>query len=160
VGYFRVHALDREVPKWDQPLIKLSQQGSVTLVAQEHDGVLRFLVRVSHEPGFANSAQLSATDQTHHAIKQNQNGVIATSVAKWSADPDRVQLSCVMSEEGSRFHWGINQYRILWVPSEESVPVDERFRWMTLGEITELKKISGVFTNEFRSALSLLVHFI
>ena len=161
VKYYAVQALDREVPRWTQPMITSGTPGLIMQVAQVKDGTLRLLVRASHEPGFANGAQLSATLQTFPGEPTGDSQVLAQ-LEEWErangASP--VVFDCRMSEEGGRFFFDLNRYMVVVAPETAHVDADESSIWLTLAEVNALKKTPGVFTNEFRSVLSLFVHYL
>ena len=162
VRYYAVQALDREVPRWCQPLITSGTPGTVVLLGQRRSGVLRFLLRASPEPGFANAAQLSASFQSFPGDPPDAAARSPLLRAGETGAPPgyRVAMECLMSEEGGRFFRELNRYVVAVAPPEASVDDDSDQAWLTLGEITELKPTPGVFTNELRSALSLLVHYV
>lgn len=160
VRYYSVQALDREVPRWSQPLLSSGTQGTILFVMQVRDGVLKILVGVSHEPGFANAAQLSAPFQAIPGEATADGRDPVAMLRQWGAPEDVVLVDCLMSDEGGRFFQDLNRYVLAVAPPEVHFPPDADQRWLTLGETTALKHIPGVFTNEFRSALSLLVHYL
>lgn len=161
VRYFAVQARDREVPRWSQPLLTSHSHGSVVLLAQARSGVLRFQLRVSREPGFANRAQLSSSHQLFPGSDE-QPDPLEDAVSRWTAHRGRspVVFDCVMSEEGGRFYHDLNQYRLIVAPPDHPFEGEPDTIWLTLAEITALKHVPGTFTNEFRSMLSLLLHYV
>lgn len=161
VRYFVVHARDREVPRWSQPLLTSHSYGSVVLLAQARSGVLKFQLRVSREPGFANRAQLSSSHQLFPGSDQ-QPAPLEEAVTRWAARTGRspVIFDCVMSEEGGRFYHDINRYRLVVAPADHPFDDEPDTVWLTLAEITALKQVPGTFTNELRSMLSLLLHYV
>jgi oxidase EvaA len=161
VRYYSVHAHDREVPHWTQPLITAGSPGVILQVAQIRDGVLRLLVRTSHEPGFTTGAQLSATFQTLPGDPSGDGeGLARLSAWERASGPFPVVFDCQMSEEGGRFFFSLNRYLVVLAPDTARLDPDESSIWLTLAEVTALKVTPGVFTNEFRSVLSLFVHYL
>ena len=162
VRFYAVQAKDREIPHWTQPLLTSSTPGLVLLVARRHDGVLKFGARLSREPGFANAAQLSATCQVLPGESQSVD-IVSELCARCAASDEgeaRVVFDSRMSEEGGRFYQDVNRYVILMLPDGIEVPDEANFCWLSLAEISVLKRESGVFTNEFRSILSLLLAYL
>jgi oxidase EvaA len=156
VHYYEVRALDREVPTWFQPLVTSSTPGLVPLFAQRREGVLRFLVRVVWEPGFPGSGQVSVPFQVHPGnLDSNTTGDLAALAAL-----SEQLLDCRMSEEGGRFFREWNRYQLFLIPEGCDTPGLLGVEWLTLGEINVLKRRPGIFTNEFRSVLSLLLHYL
>ena len=79
--------------------------------------------------------------------------------ASTEAEAD-VVFDCEMSEEGGRFYQDINRYVMVVLPHNYTLAEEDKIWWLTLAEISELKRDSGVFTNEFRSMLSLLIEYL
>ena len=156
VSYYTIQALDREVPTWSQPLMTSGTPGLVPLIAQRHDGLLRFLVQVSREPGFHEAAQISVPFQVHPG---SPNVQAQEALAEW-INLSQLVFDCRMSEEGGRFFQEWNRYLVLLAPEHAQVQQPAECEWLTLGEINALKQAKGMFTNEFRSALSLLLYFL
>ena len=161
VRFYRVNAPDREVTNWDQPLIHDLGRGEVTLVAQHRQGSLHFLFRGRVEPGFHEKIQFGPSFLKSSA----GNGGPACG----SHDPieeiilsDRYEerLTCLMSEEGGRFYQSTSRYRILEFPEEINFPERIDYCWATLRQISRFIRIPGVFTNEARSAISLLLSWL
>ena len=132
------------------------------MVAQVRSHMLKFLVRASYEPGFENGAQLSAPFVIYPGSSQKQEAILSLLKA-WEQSTDArspILIDRLMSEEGGRFYHDINRYLLIFAPSSFRLPDDDDMCWLTLSEITALKCTPGVFTNEFRSGLSMLVHYL
>lgn len=138
IRHIHVHAQTREVNDWDQPIFDNNFEQTIDLDCGRANGILRFAFRPCWEPGLRAIAELAPTR-------------IATLTN--NAPPGEVQISVRQSDEGGRFFRDISEYRIIDVG--EARPVDGII-WLTLGEVTELLP-QGIFNNETRSALSLLL---
>ncbi len=156
VVHQRVHASDREVTDWDQPLIACNQKGKVTLVCQEVEGVMNFLFHAEAQVGNARGAQLQPTwcDDNEGCID------IPNNIALLLRD-DILQKRFTFegSEEGGRFFQYINQFDIRWVRSDASIELPETYRWLTLRQVVELmnKPAADFISDESRSVLSLFL---
>jgi oxidase EvaA len=187
VAGFRVRAPDREVPAWDQPLVRDLAEGEVVLVAQRRRGVLHFLLRPSFEIGFREKAQYGPSWQRAPKGEGAAGGKRGSGGARGSAGGvasagDEVEpadgalaellsgreaterLSCWQSEEGGRFYRSASRYRIVELPEEDSPgpllrgrPSPPGARFATLSQIRRLVGSPGLLTNEARSALALLL---
>lgn len=162
---FRVHAPDREVIDWEQPLLCDLGLGEVALIAQRRRGVLHFLLRPSVEVGFREKAQYGPSFQRHPERHPAGNPVLAASVDDPLGDllAERQSLehrSCLLSEEGGRFFRTSSRYRVAEVPERIPVPEIPGCCWATLGQIHRLLKTPGFFTNEARSAVALLLGWL
>ncbi len=56
---YRVAEADREVARWDQPLVDSAGAGLIALPCQRRQGVLHVLVQARAEPGLANRVELA-----------------------------------------------------------------------------------------------------
>lgn len=149
VKQVRVHAVGREVAKWDQPIIDSKSPGSVMLFCALIDEVLQFCFIPKSEPGLVNKVELSPTI----AIEPGQNKKLV--LPKGS----KVLLSVRQSDEGGRFFRDVSTYGIVMVTSYHS-KITANGYWLTLGEICKLIIEKSIFTNESRSALSLLLKWV
>jgi oxidase EvaA len=151
VRYIDVIAEGREVKRWDQPIIDSTGQGYNELVCGRIDGILHFLFRPQIEPGLYNMVELGPSviiepgDEIPGEIYANQPGVV-------------VVAECLQSDEGGRFYQDGTLYRIVDIGDAGDVPPD--CYWLTLKQVRELLKEQGWFTNEARSALSLVLAWL
>lgn len=162
---FRIHAPDREVTDWEQPLLRDLGHGDVALVAQRKRGVLHFLLRPSVEVGFREKAQYGASFQ-RSPEKLPARGA---SLADPGGDPLagllaggelREHRRCLLSEEGGRFFRSTSRYRVVEAPEGLPVPEIPGCCWATLAQVYRLLKTPGLFTNEARSAVALLLGWL
>jgi oxidase EvaA len=190
VGGFRVHAPDREVPAWDQPLVRDLGEGEVVLAAQRRQGVLHFLLRPSLEVGFREKAQYGPSwqkppegrdhDLCEGALRDTASpGVDPAEVAP--ADPPEMviadpagealatllsgpeateRLACLQSEEGGRFYRSASRYRLVELAEDADPPLPRGARFATLSQIRRLLAAPGMLTNEARSAVALLLTWL
>lgn len=151
VRHIKVVTDGREVPTWDQPIIDSVGQGYVELVCGRIDGVLHFLFRPQIEIGLCNSVELGPT----MVVEPGEELPGDTSVNQSGA---AVVIECRQSDEGGRFYQDITLYRVLDVGEAYDVPAD--WQWLTLRQIQILLEGRGCFTNEARSALSLILTWL
>lgn len=148
----------REVESWDQPLLTSSREGRVTLLCQERDGVLQFLFCATAELGFVERAQFGPSIQTQGG-PSIASPLLATrdDVLHAVAEHAERQLTVLQSDEGGRFMRCVSRYSIDLLPPDVVVPQLRWATWMPLSTVVQLLPRQGVFTNEARSALSLLL---
>ncbi|MBI4319791.1 MAG: NDP-hexose 2,3-dehydratase family protein [Chloroflexi bacterium] len=151
VRHIEVEARGREVPVWDQPIIDSSDEGSVALICGRRGGILHFLFRGQGEAGLYHRVELGPSVDT------GTGGIEAVDIP---VDyPNAVlRAECRQSEEGGRFFQDVNHYRILDVDQALEVPFG--WYWLTLAQIRTLLDGGGWLTNEARSALALLLHWL
>jgi oxidase EvaA len=144
---YAVIAPDREVTQWRQPLVLRDEDQTADLICAKRGGVLRFYFAFSPELGFANIVQLGPSLQSDAFVPG----------AAWLTGADKItHCSALQSDEGGRFMRCIARYSVHEI-SEGAARDDENGVWLTLGAIERLNQVQGVFTNEARSLISLLL---
>lgn len=143
-----------ELKEWEQPIINQPEIGYLGILAKEFDGVLHFLMQAKIEPGNVNNVQLSPTLQ---ATKSNYTRVHGGKNAAYleyfrNAKPSQIILDQLQSEQGARFLRKRNRNMI--VKLDEDIPVNEDFRWMTLGQIKELMQRDNCVNMDTRTVIA------
>ena len=141
VRHIEVMSCTREVHTWDQPIFEDTEEKVINLFCAQSKAGLVFAFRVTWEPGLARLAELGPTSQTS-AVDRPKFG--------------SVRLSVKQSDEGGRFYRCVSTYCIL---DTGQVSGEDEYLWLTLSEIHSLLPL-GVFNNESRSALSLLLCYL
>jgi oxidase EvaA len=147
VRQIKVSVRGREVPAWDQPIIDSASQGKVFLMCARSKGVLHFLFGAGAEAGLYHKIELSPTVVIEPGAAGNEN--------IFDHPPGIVRAQCRQSEEGGRFYQDTNLFRLIDLGETYDVP--QGYYWLTLWDIRRLLDQEGWFTNEARSALSLLL---
>ena len=156
---FAIHAEGREVATWDQPLIDSDGVGRLVLVLQERGGVLRVLVKASHEIGFLEGVQCAASVTIAPGALPRAGDPVEAALLGLLADggSSLLMASCRQSEEGGRFHEDENDYQVAVLDPAVRVPESPLYRWLTLGQVRRLIAVPGTFSMEFRGVLALLL---
>lgn len=144
-----VNAVGREVAQWDQPVIDSSSKGAVDLYCAMIDRVLRFYFVPRAEAGLLNKVELGPS-----VVSEPGQKLYYPPTKKY-----KVLASVNQSDEGGRFFRDVTRYRLVQIPSHR-LTSDANGHWLTLGEIKWLLKEEGIFTNEARSVLSLLLKWV
>lgn len=154
VQAYAVRANSREVDHWDQPFLMSRREESVVQICQRRAGVLRFLLRASAELGFRERVQIGPSWQSDdQAADPGVTRQVETAIGR-----GQERHSTLQSDEGGRFFRSICRYRIVELSDEEAFEVAaNHYMWASLGQIYRLARIKGVFSNEARSALSMLL---
>jgi oxidase EvaA len=147
-GPFRIRQVEvtsasRERTLWDQPLVDSATHGCVELGCATVDGVLRFAFVARPEPSKEPVGELGPTVCSTPGAANAPAGT----------DGPDVLLTCRQSDEGGRFFQDEQRYSLVRV-DPESVPDAV---WLSLSEIQHLMASDGWFTNEARSAISLVL---
>ena len=140
VRAFMVTSSEREIDAWDQPFVVSTKEQRIVLLCQERDGLLRFAFRGRPEIGFRNVVQFGPT----YLNDETPTDAVAL-------------LSMRQSDEGGRFFRDVSRYEI--VQSADEADSDD-IAWMTLGEVETNINEPGVFSNEARSLISMLLAFL
>jgi oxidase EvaA len=157
--YFSVVGVDvetreREVRRWQQPLLKHDGFGLNGFVMQHVNGVLHLLVRACLYPGNCELFELGSTVSRSNADAHFGHPDAPPFLELFRDPPaEWVRYSAVQSEEGGRFYHYQNRYVLLELPPEHSVDVPESHCWMTLGQIQTLVS-HGYFNIEGRNLLA------
>ncbi|MBI4455050.1 MAG: NDP-hexose 2,3-dehydratase family protein [Acidobacteria bacterium] len=162
VRFVAVTTSQREVAAWDQPLFAHAMtadhaEHEVVLACGLFDGLLRFCFVARHEPGFPLGAQLGPTIQTCGAGLELLEGAPEREVTSGELVAAGTRLlSCLQSDEGGRFYHCVTRYSIVFVEDIEHWHCVD-VCWLSLAEVQQFLPLSGIFTNEARSALSMIL---
>ena len=154
-----VRAGDREVERWDQPIVESAGPGLVSLLCQVRRGVLHFLVQARVEPGAFDVLELTATVQCapgDHSPPELERLHPLTALALGSPR-EWVRFENHQTEEGGRFLRDSTRYLVVELPESLRVSPPDNYRWLTLGQIKGLLRFPNVFTNEARSLIACLL---
>jgi oxidase EvaA len=140
--------------RWQQPIIVQPEIGILGILAKEFDGVLHFLMQAKMEPGNTNLLQLSPTVQaTHSNYTRVHDGAPVRYLDYFTRPgPHRVLADVLQSEHGSWFFQKSNRNMI--IETADDVPLDDDFRWLTLGQIGELLRQDNVVNMDARTVLA------
>jgi oxidase EvaA len=152
---------EREVQSWDQPLVAQESEGTAVLLAREIRGVLHFLFRCRPEVGFREGFQYGPAIQVA--------GGAPSPIPELEAEERQLEalsqrarplLSNLHSDEGGRFYRSVARYSIGLLDDAEPLPTSGSLSWMTLGQIARLVHRQGMFSNEARSLISMLLAYL
>lgn len=157
--FFRVHGLrvsadSGSLREWDQPIIDQPEIGILGIVAREFDGQLLFLMQAKLEPGNPAGVQLTPTVQ---ATRSNYTQVHQGARPKYldyflNREKSTVLVDQLQFEQGSTFLRKRNRNIIVEVDAD--VPVEEDFRWFTLGQIKQLLSVPNLVSMDARTVVS------
>jgi len=150
VRHVRVVIRERERECWDQPLVTSRSPGEVALLGYRQHGVLRFLFQASWEPGLHDHVELHPS----LCLPPGSAGSEATTGMRRLCASGVQRRRVWQSDEGGRFWRDCSVYRVIEVADPGEVP--ESFVALTPREVMWLAP-RGVFTNEARSSISLLL---
>jgi dTDP-4-dehydro-6-deoxy-alpha-D-glucopyranose 2,3-dehydratase len=152
VRHFSVRIPSRERGAWDQPLVVSRGPGMSVLCAFRRGRDLRLLFRAAWEPGLHDGVELHATYGVEPGGPANAG---VPSPFESVARRDRALVEVWQSEEGGRFFRERVLHRIVLIDDPGS-RLPGGHRDVGLRE-AEALAAHGVFTNEARSTLSLIL---
>ncbi|MGH3434374.1 MAG: NDP-hexose 2,3-dehydratase family protein [Thermocrispum sp.] len=154
--FFSVEGLHvvRPEGQWQQPIINQPEIGILGILAKEFDGTLHFLMQAKMEPGNPNLVQLSPTVQATRSNYTKAHGGAKVKYLEYflTPDRDRVLTDVLQSEHGAWFLHKRNRNMIVEV--DGYVPVEDDFRWLTLGQIGALLREDNVVNMDSRTVLA------
>ena len=154
--FFTVEGLHvvRPDTEWQQPIIVQPEIGILGILAKEFDGILHFLMQAKMEPGNPNLVQLSPTVQATRSNYTTAHGGAKVKYLDYflHCDRDRVLTDVLQSEHGAWFYQKRNRNMIVEV--DEDVPLDDDFRWFTLGQLGTLLHQDNVVNMDARTVLA------
>ena len=158
--FFAIRGLDVETDgvvlssHWNQPIIDQPEVGFLGIIAQEHNGVLCFLLQAKIEPGNLNHVQLSPTLQaTRSNYMQVHKGKVPQYLEYFkNAKAHKIWLDQLQSEQGGRFFHKRNRNIIIEV--KEPIPEHEDFIWVTLGQLKKLMHFDNLVNMDTRTVIS------
>ncbi|MEV7231872.1 NDP-hexose 2,3-dehydratase family protein [Polymorphospora sp. NPDC051019] len=143
---------NREVTRWNQPLLYPHGRGVVAFLVKRIDDVAHLLVQARFQAGLIDAMEMGPTVQ---CVPQSQPGPLPPFVDQvLTAPPQRVLFDALLAEEGGRFYHTENRYMVVEagddVPSEEP----EGFRWVTVHQLSMLLRHGYYLNVEARSLLA------
>lgn len=153
-----VSAGTREVGGWSQPMVEPHGTGLIAVLVKEIDGVLHVLMRASVEPGYVDGVELSPTVQ---CVPESYEVLPGTARPRFlddvlSARPEQIRFTCLLSEEGGRFHHALNRYLIVEADGEAGSLEDQDHRWLALHQLSTLLRHSHYLNVQARSLVACL----
>jgi dTDP-4-dehydro-6-deoxy-alpha-D-glucopyranose 2,3-dehydratase len=154
----RVGASNREVRGWTQPMFAPCAQGVVAFLLKRIGGVLHALAHARLEPGYLDGVELAPTVQctpaNYRGLPEHHGPPFLGYVL--AARPEQIHYDRVLSEEGGRFYRARNRY--LLVETDDSIPVEvpPEYRWITVGQLTDLLQHSRYLNVEARTLVACL----
>jgi oxidase EvaA len=151
----RVEAENREVPSWDQPILKQQSNGIVGFIARSVGGTLHFLVQMRIECGNIDILELAPTVQ---CITDSYAEGELPPYAEYFTQPGKITtiLDILQSEEGGRFYHEANRNLIAYANDDFPLYEHHLYVWMTLYQFKSFIKYNNYLNVEARSLLSSL----
>lgn len=140
--------------EWDQPIINQPEIGILGIVAREIDGILYLLMQANMEPGNPLGVQLTTTVQ---ATRSNYTQVHQGSLPAYldyflDRNRSRILVDQLQWEQGSAFLRKRNRNIVVEVTAD--VPLQDGFRWLTLGQVKKLLTYPNLVSMDARTVIA------
>lgn len=149
---------NREVAQWCQPIVQPLQEGLCVLFAKRIGGILHFLLQAKVECGNFDVVEFAPTIQCLTGSWTNPQGYVPDFLHDFLSGSviDRILFDTKQSEEGGRFYHEQNRNVICLVNDRVPDVPNERFVWLTLGQIKEFLRFNNYLNIQVRSLISAL----
>ncbi len=162
--FFRVLGVNvtianREVAQWCQPIVQPMQEGLNVLFVKKINGILHFLLQAKVECGNFDVVEFAPTIQclTGDFRKVSVQDMPCFVPEFLSGEVvERIVFDTKQSEEGGRFYHEQNRNVICLVNDRVPDIPNERFVWLTLGQIKEFLRFNNYLNIQVRSLISAL----
>jgi len=158
--YFKVIAADvsignREVMRWQQPMIQPSQPGLCAFVCKELNGVMHFAVQAKLECGNRDVVELAPTVQCLTGdYRAPDSEAVPFIDCVLNAAPEQIVVDAQQSEEGGRFYREQNRNVIVLADQQFPEQLPPRFIWMTLNQLLFFIKLNNYLNIQARSLIA------
>ncbi|MFF2960244.1 NDP-hexose 2,3-dehydratase family protein [Streptomyces sp. NPDC057963] len=135
-----VHTNFGSTPQWCQPVIVQPEIGILGILVKRINGVYHFLMQAKMEPGNSTLLQYAATVQATPSNYQRVHGGRSTPYLTYFLEPrpQDIIFDQILSEHSSWYLHKRNRNMIIEIPSDEYIPMEDDFAWLTLGQLRKL----------------------
>lgn len=157
IGVKVTGAADREIPSWDQPMLKQEEIGISGVLMQKRDGVPHYLFYAKFEPGNVDIVQISPALQASEGnLSLAHKGKRPRLAEYFDGTKGTLVASVLGVEDGGRFYHKLNRSMLVEIPESEEVPVTEDYIWLTIPQIKKLLRVDKVVNSLARNVCALL----
>lgn len=154
VRWVSVEIENREVARWNQPIVAPLQEGLIIFLVKKINGVFHFLVQAKVECGNHDIFEFAPTVQCLTGSYQNSLDTLPYLKYSLEARSDQIRYSAVQSEEGGRFYHEQNRNMIIEVDDDFPIETPALYRWMTLNQMLSFIKYNNYINIQARSLIA------
>lgn len=144
---------NREVSKWQQPLVEPVDDGIIALIMKKINGVMHFLVQAKLECGNYDVLEMAPSVQCiTDSYDANEDLPFLNYVL--TVDKSKIKYDTLQSEEGGRFYREQNRNMIIQAGENFAVEVPENYIWMTLSQLNMFLKFNNYLNIQMRSLIA------
>ena len=139
---------------YEQPIIIQNEIGFLGIICSIIQGKLHFLMQAKIEPGNINNIQISPTIQATKSNFTQKHGGKKPKYLEYflNVKPEDIIVDQIQSEQSSRFFHKRN--RNIIIMSKSDIPIENNFKWMTLGQIKRLMHFDNIVNMDTRTVIS------
>lgn len=156
VIYCYIEIEGREVNYWEQPLIEANGMAILGLFTTVVNGTRKFLVKIRHEIGCFDEAELGPTIQMEPTNPRNSMDKIESLFLKKMEDNASRLKDVVLSEEGGRFYHEQNRNVIINIEQAEVGKLPDDYFWVGFAMLNKMIQYNNCLNIQLRNLLSLL----
>ena len=157
-GVRTTNAYNREVKKWDQPLLFQKHGGILAIFVREKNGIIEFLLNARREPGDGNS-ELKLCP-SFSATQSNMNlahGGKKTQLTDLVLNNKNLICKTIHFEEGARFWKKPNQNLLIFLKKNQEKKIKgKNFIWLNLSQIKKLNIKKGILNPFVKTILFMI----
>ncbi len=156
VIYCYIEIEGREVNYWEQPLIEALGEAVFGVFTTVENGTRKFLVKVRHEMGCFDNAELSPIVQLEPTNERNELNEIETLFLEKMNHNEGVIKNILLSEEGGRFYHEQNNNVIIEIDKAEIKELPPGYFWIDYATLCEMIQFNNCVNIQLRNLMSLL----
>jgi len=156
VIYCYIEIEGREVNYWEQPLIEANGMAVLGLFTTVIDGTRKFLVKVRHEIGCFDEAELGPTIQMEPTNPRNAVDRIERKFLEKMEQQSGIMKDVLLSEEGGRFYHEQNRNVIIEIDESELKSLPKGYFWAEYSVLNQMVQFNNVLNIQLRNLLTLL----
>ena len=152
------NATNREIKKWDQPILFQKHGGILAILVREKNGKIEFLLNARREPGDGKS-ELKLCP-SFSATQSNMNlahGGKRTELSELIINSKNVIGKTLHYEEGARFWKKPNKNLLIFLEKKNFKKIkNKNFIWLNLTQIKKLNLINGIINPFVKTILFMI----
>lgn len=156
VIYCYIEIEGREVQYWEQPLVEANGMLVLGLFTTVENGVRKFLVKVRHEIGCFDGAELGPSIQLEPTNPRTELNSVEELFLEKMEKKERVLKNVILSEEGGRFYHEQNKNVILEVEPDEVDFVSGEYFWVEYYTLNRMIQFYNCVNIQLRNLLAIL----
>ncbi len=154
VNSVQVEASTREVTRWNQPMIKNTEEGLVGFLVADINDTLHFLVRGIVEVGNIDIVHMAPTIQCSMYKKRFSEGnKYFPYIDIFLSSRENILYDQMQSEEGGRFYHCQNRHMIVKIDGYKNLKLTDDYLWVSYNQGLDFVRY-GYFNVEGRSLMS------